>query len=349
MPNALITGVRGQDGAYLAKLLLDKGYVVWGAVRSHSASNRASKSLQEYVSSPSLEALGINDQVRLIDIDYTHEGSLAGAIDVVQPDEVYNLAAQSSVARSFESPIETAEATGLGAARFLHAIHKVSPGTRFYQASSSEMFGISRETPQNEDTPFHPLSPYGIAKVYAHLITVNYRDVFGLFACNGILFNHESPLRPEQFVTRKICSAVARIKMGLQRELMLGNIEVERDWGFAGDYVEAMYLMLQQEQANDYVIATGKTHSLKEFIATAFEYVGLDYRDWVRTDPALHRPSDVNAVVGDARRARERLGWQPKVSFQELVVFLVEAELRRVCGENHLIHYFPPTFRPPVI
>ncbi|BCM88581.1 GDP-mannose 4,6-dehydratase [Abditibacteriota bacterium] len=345
MPNALITGIRGQDGAYLAKLLLDKGYKVWGAVRLQTASTEVSGEIgraeREGISLPALKALDIADDVRLVTVDYLQIDSLARVIDISAPNEIYNLAAQSSVARSFEAPTETGEITGLGVARLLHAVRQVNPQARFYQASSSEMFGSSRETPQNENTPFYPRSPYGAAKVYAHCMTINYREAFNLYACNGILFNHESPLRPEKFVTRKICSAVARIKMGMQRELVLGNIEIERDWGFAGDYVEAMHLMLQQDEAQDYIIATGKTHSLREFVELAFNCVGLDYHDWVRTDSTLYRPSEVNAVVGDARRARERLGWHPKVSFSQLVEFLVEVELKRARGEEHLVHYFP--------
>jgi len=346
MPNALITGIRGQDGAYLAKLLLDRGYSVWGAVRSQTASSEVSSELigtdRAAVPLPSLEALGIADRVRLVSVDYLQIDSLARILDLSRPDELYNLAAQSSVARSFETPTETGEVTGLGVARLLHAVRQVSPGTRFYQASSSEMFGRTLESPQTEQTPFYPRSPYGAAKVYAHCMTVNYREAFGLFACNGILFNHESPLRPEQFVTRKICGAVARIKMGLQKELVLGNIEVERDWGFAGDYVEAMHLMLQQQEASDYIIATGKTHSLRAFVESAFACAGLDYEQWVRIDPALYRPSEVNAVVGDASRAHAQLGWRPRVSFAELVEFLVDVELRRAHGEA-IPSYFPPS------
>ena len=224
-------------------------------------------------------------------------------------------------------------------------MRQVNPKTRFYQASSSEMFGRTRETPQNENTPFYPRSPYGAAKVYAHCMTVNYREAFGLYACSGILFNHESPLRPDKFVTRKICAAVARIKMGLQKELVLGNIEVERDWGFAGDYVQAMHLMMRQDEAQDFIIATGKTHSLREFTERAFECVGLNYRDWVRVDPGLYRPSEVNSLVGDASRAHEQLGWRSRVSFGELVEFLVNVELQRARGEAHLVEYFPASAR----
>lgn len=346
MPNALITGIRGQDGAYLAKLLLDKGYSVWGAIRTQKActevSGEMSRSEREAISLPTLKALGVDERVRLVTVDYLQIDSLARIIDLTTPDEVYNLAAQSSVARSFDAPTETGEVTGLGVARLLHAVRKAKSDARFYQASSSEMFGSSRETPQSETTPFYPRSPYGAAKVYAHWMTVNYREAYGLFACNGILFNHESPLRGEQFVTRKICAAVARIKMGLQSELTIGNTEVQRDWGFAGDYVEAMHLMLQGDEARDYIIATGQSHSLREFIELAFECVGLNSCDWVRTDPALYRPAEVSAVVGDASRAREELGWQPRLSFSDLVEFLVEAELRRARGEDHLVSYFPP-------
>ncbi len=349
MPNALITGIRGQDGAYLAKLLLGKGYTVWGAVRLQSSSTEVSGEIgrneRQELSLPSLEALGIADDIRLVKVDYMQIDSLARVLDISAPSEIYNLAAQSSVARSFEAPTETGEITGLGVARLLHAVRQVSPQSRFYQASSSEMFGIPRETPQNENTPFYPRSPYGAAKVYAHCMTINYREAFNLYACNGILFNHESPLRPEKFVTRKICSAVARIKKGLQQELVLGNIEIERDWGFAGDYVEAMHLMLQRDEAQDYIIATGETHALREFVELAFACVDLDYRDWIRTDPTLYRPAEVGAVVGDSGRAREQLGWSPKISFAQLVEFLVEVELKRVCGEEHLVNYFPASLR----
>ncbi len=348
MPNALITGIRGQDGAYLAKLLLDRGYAVWGAVRSQTASSEVSGELvgndRASVQLPALEVLGIADQVRLVSVDYLQIDSLARVLDLSRPDELYNLAAQSSVARSFEAPTETGEVTGLGVARLLHAVRQVSPKTRFYQASSSEMFGRTRETPQNEGTPFYPRSPYGAAKVYAHCMTINYREAFGLFACNGILFNHESPLRPERFVTRKICEGVARIKMGQQSELVLGNIEVERDWGFAGDYVAAMHLMLQQKEASDFIIATGQTHSLRAFVERAFACAGLRFEDWVRVDTGLYRPSEVNTVVGDASRAHALLGWRPRVSFAELVEFLVEVELRRARGEA-IPSYYPPSAR----
>jgi GDPmannose 4,6-dehydratase len=329
MRRALITGINGQDGAYLAHLLISRGYEVWGTTRYPVAREPEA-----------LRTLGIEAQVKILPVDYTSIASLACAIGAAQPDEIYNLAAQSSVARSFDEPTDTGEVTALGVARILHALREVVPEARFYQASSSEMFGSALEMPQTEDTPFYPRSPYGAAKVYAHWMTVNYREAYGTYACSGILFNHESPLRPINFVTRKICQSVARIKLGLQEELALGNLDV-RDWGFAGDYVEAMYLMMQQEKPADFIIATGETHSLRQFVAGAFAYVGLDYLDCVRIDPALFRPAEVNIVSGNSAKAREQLNWHPCLNFEQLIAFMMDAELHRVAGNDHLVSYFP--------
>lgn len=330
MRRALITGINGQDGAYLAHLLLSRGYEVWGTTRYPVTREPEA-----------LRTLGIEPRVKILPVDYTSIASLACALGAAKPNEIYNLAAQSSVARSFDEPTDTGEVTGLGVARILHALREVVPEARFYQASSSEMFGNAREIPQTEDTAFYPRSPYGAAKVYAHWMTVNYREAYGTYACSGILFNHESPLRPTNFVTRKICQSVARIKLGLQEELALGNLDVVRDWGFAGDYVEAMYLMMQQEKPSDFIIATGETHSLREFVKGAFAYVGLDYLDCVRTDPSLFRPAEVNIVSGNSSKARDRLGWQPRLDFEQLIGFLMDAELHRAAGEDHLVTYFP--------
>jgi GDPmannose 4,6-dehydratase len=330
MPTALITGITGQDGAYLAAFLFNKGYTVWGTVRYQSRQERGA-----------LDALGIHDSIHYLAVDFCDTSSLSHAIETAQPDEIYNLAAQSSVAASFEVPTLTGEVTGLGVARLLQAIRETKPDARFYQASSSEMFGKAQEVPQTEETPFYPRSPYGAAKVYAHWMTVNYRESYGCHASSGILFNHESPLRPEQFVTRKVTQAVARIKHGQQKTLSLGNLDVERDWGFAGDYVEAMYLMLQQEQPDDYIIATGKTHSLRQFVDSAFRCVDLDYRDYVQIDPAFFRPAEVNAVVGCNKKAVACLGWAPRMGFERLVEFLVEADVRRVLNDDANIRYMP--------
>ncbi len=329
MPNALITGITGQDGAYLARLLLDKGYVVWGTTRAASGHSYTS-----------LAALGIADRVQVCEADFQEIDSLRRAIELSAPDEIYNLAAQSSVARSFEAPTETGEITGLGVARLLHALRDARPGARFYQASSSEMYGKVRATPQTEETPFYPRSPYGAAKAYAHWMTINYRESYNCHASCGILFNHESPLRPQAFVTRKVTSAVARIKLGLQKELILGNLDVVRDWGFAGDYVQAMWLMLQQPEPDDYVIATGQTNSLRAFVEAAFRCLDLDYQEYVQIDPAFFRPAEVHAVVGSNARARDRLHWEPRMSFEQLVEFLVEADLKRARGESN-IRYLP--------
>lgn len=314
---ALITGITGQDGSYLAELLLDKGYEVFGLVRRSSTG--------------SFERIDhLTHQVTLISGDLCDEGSLIDAIDRAQPDEVYNLAAQSFVADSWPQAEYTGDATGLGVLRVLQAIRRVKPDARFYQASSSEMFGKVKETPQTEATPFHPRSPYGVAKVYGYFITLNYRESFGMHASNGILFNHESPRRGLEFVTRKISDGVARIKLGMEKELRLGNLDASRDWGYAGDYVELMWRMLQQDEPGDYVAATGETHTVREFCEIAFDRVGLDYRDHVVTDPAFVRPAEVDLLHGDSTRAREVLGWEPKVGFRDLVEMMVDSDLARL-------------------
>lgn len=317
MPNALITGVTGQDGSYLADLLLEKGYTVFGAVR------RASTDHYERIDH-------LQGKIEIIEADLLDPSSLMAALEASKADEVYNLAAQSFVPTSFNQPVLTAEFTAVGVARLLEAVRRVRPRARFYQASSSEMFGKVHESPQNEQTRFHPRSPYGVAKVYGHWITVNYRESYGMHASSGILFNHESPRRGLQFVTRKITHAVARIHHGLQDTLMLGNLDAQRDWGFAGDYVEAMWLMLQQEKPGDCVIATGETHSVREFCEIAFGQVGLDYNDYVKVDPAFFRPAEVDLLLGDATRAREVLGWKPRVDFRGLVTKMTDADVKLV-------------------
>jgi len=317
---ALITGVSGQDGSYLAELLLEKGYRVFGSVRRSSSENL--HRIQDLLG-----------EIELIYADLLDQQSLVAMLQRVRPHEVYNLAAQSYVPLSWEQPMLTAEFNAVGVARLLEAIRWVDPTIRFYQASSSEMFGKVREVPQNEQTPFHPRSPYGVAKTYGHYITVNYRESYGLFACCGILFNHESPRRGKEFVSRKITDTVARIKYGQAKELRLGNLSARRDWGYAKDYVRAMWLMLQQEQPDDYVIATGEDHSVEEFAALAFQHVGLDWREFVRVDPALFRPAEVDHLIGDASKARQRLGWEPTVRFRELVAMMVEADLQAVAAE----------------
>ena len=313
---ALITGITGQDGSYLAELLLEKGYTVVGMVRRASKDNfeRIEHLLPRLV----MKQADLLDQLSLIRV-----------LEDSRPQEVYNLAAQSFVPTSWTQPVLTAEFTALGVTRLLDAIRLVDPGIRFYQASSSEMFGKVRETPQTERTPFHPRSPYGVAKVYGHDITVNYRESYGLFACSGILFNHESPRRGLEFVTRKVTDAAARIKHGLQRDLRLGNLDARRDWGFAGDYVQAMWLMMQQEAPDDYVVATGESHSVNELVQLAFEYAGLDWEKYVVIDPTFKRPAEVDVLLGDASKARERLGWEPKVHFPELVRMMAQADLDR--------------------
>jgi len=311
---ALITGITGQDGSYLAEFLLEKGYQVYGMVR------RSSTEAFERIAH-------LRDRIDVREGDLLDQLSLIMLLRDIDPHEVYNLAAMSFVPTSWEQPILTGEVTALGATRLLEAIRVVDRSIRFYQASSSEMFGKVRETPQTELTPFHPRSPYGVAKTYAHYITVNYRESYGIFACSGILFNHESPRRGRQFVTRKVSDGVARIKAGLARELRLGTLEARRDWGFAGDYVQAMWLMLQQPQADDYVIATGETHTVRHLCEVAFEHAGLDWTEHVVVDPALVRPAEVDLLIGDAGKARRVLGWAPKHSFRELVHMMVHADL----------------------
>jgi GDPmannose 4,6-dehydratase len=307
----------GQDGSYLTELLLDKGYEVFGIMR------RASTESVERIAH-------LVDRVTLIQADLLDGSSLASAIRQAEPSEVYNLAAQSFVPTSFSQPVLTAEFTAVGVTRLLEAIRAVDPAIRFYQASSSEMFGQVRESPQNEDTPFHPRSPYGVAKAYGHHITVNYREAYGLYAVSGICFNHESPRRGVEFVTRKISDGVARIKLGKQRELRLGNLDARRDWGFAGDYVDAMWRMLQQDTPRDYVVGTGQTWSVQQLCEIAFSAVGLDWREHVVQDPKFFRPAEVDLLVADARQAHAVLGWQPRVSFQGLVEMMVEADLARL-------------------
>ncbi|HUG41003.1 MAG TPA: GDP-mannose 4,6-dehydratase [Longimicrobiales bacterium] len=314
---ALITGITGQDGSYLAELLLAKGYDVYGLVRRSSTVN--------------FERIAhLQDRVELIYGDVTDYHSLVSAVKQARPAELYNLAAQSFVHTSWTQPELTGQVTALGVVRVLEAIRLVDPTIRFYQASSSEMFGMVREVPQKETTPFYPRSPYGFAKVYGHWATVNYRESYGIFAVSGILFNHESPRRGLEFVTRKITDAVARIKRGQLGELKLGNLEAKRDWGFAGDYVEAMWRMLQQKDAADFVIGTGQAHSVRDFLDAAFGSVDLDWRDYVVQDPALLRPAEVEHLVADSAAARTRLGWEPRVDFQELVRMMVQADLARV-------------------
>lgn len=321
MKRALITGITGQAGSYLAEFLLEKGYEVYGLVRRTSSRN--------------LERINhLRHCVMLEGADLLDQSSIMSLIQRIKPMEVYNLAAQSFVPASWDQPVLTGEITGLGVTKILEAIRLVDPAIRFYQASSSEMFGRVAAVPQNEHTPFYPRSPYGVAKAYAHYITVNYRESYDIYACSGICFNHESPRRGLEFVTRKITDGVARIKLGLANDLVLGNLEARRDWGFAGDYVEAMWLMLQQEQAEDYVIATGETHSVREFARLAFEYVDLNYEDYVTLDPRLIRPAEVDLLVGDASKARTHLHWRPKVTFQALVAMMVEADLKRVADQR---------------
>ena len=313
---ALITGITGQDGSYLAELLLAKDYHVVGMTRRSSTASY--ERIEHLV-----------DRIELIQGDLLDQASLVAAIRAARPREVYNLAAQSFVPTSWNQPVLTGEFTALGVTRVLEAIRQVDPSIRFYQASSSEMFGKVTVFPQNESTPFYPRSPYGVAKVYGHYITVNYRESYGLFAVSGILFNHESPRRGLEFVTRKVTDGVARIKLGLADRLRLGNLDAERDWGFAGDYVRAMWLMLQQDQPRDYVVASGKAHTVRQLCEVAFGHVGLDYREHVTLDEDLLRPAEVDHLLGDARRAREELGWQPSVEFRQLVAMMVEADLER--------------------
>lgn len=311
---ALITGITGQDGSYLADLLLSKGYEVFGMVR------RASTERYERIEQ-------IKHKITILQGDLLDQLSLIRMMEEVQPHEIYNLAAQSFVPTSWNQPVLTAEFTGLGATRMLEAVRLVAKDARYYQASSSEMFGKVREIPQKETTPFYPRSPYGVAKVYAHFITVNYRESYNLFACSGILFNHESPRRGLEFVTRKVTDAVARIKLGLEDKIHLGNLDAKRDWGFAGDYVKAQWLMLQQEKPDDYVIATGKSHSVRELCEIAFDRVGLNWEDYVVVDRQFYRPAEVDFLIGDCTKAKEELGWELSVSFKELIEMMVDADL----------------------
>ncbi|MFH1687395.1 MAG: GDP-mannose 4,6-dehydratase [bacterium] len=317
---ALITGITGQDGSYLAEFLLDKGYEVVGMVR------RASTESFDRINH-------IKDQITLAQADLLDQLSIIRMLEEYRPDEVYNLAAQSFVPTSWDQPVLTGEFNALGVTKMLEAIRQVDTNIRFYQASSSEMFGRVQETPQNEKTPFYPRSPYGVAKVYGHFITVNYRESYGIPACSGILFNHESPRRGLEFVTRKITDGVARIKLGLADHLALGNREAKRDWGYAYDYVRAMWLMLQQDQPEDFVIATGKNHSVQEFVEAAFGHVDLDWEKHVVTDPRFVRPAEVDLLLGDATAAKKKLHWEPSVSFTELVAMMVDADLKRLGGK----------------
>ncbi len=321
MPNALITGITGQDGSYLAELLLKKGYNVYGLVRRASTFN--DERIRHLLGS-----------VEILDADLVDQLSLISALRRSHADEVYNLAAMSFVGTSFQQPVATGEYTALSVARMLEAVRLCDWPIRFYQASTSEMFGKVQSVPQSERTPFYPRSPYGVAKLYGHWITVNFRESYNLFACSGILFNHESPRRGREFVTRKITLAVARIKHGLQKQLVLGNLDAQRDWGYAGDYVDAMWRMLQQPTPEDYVIATGETHSVREFVAEAFAAAGLSpWEDYVRVDPGFFRPAEVDQLIGDATKARTQLGWQPQQSFRDLVRMMVEADLDQTARE----------------
>jgi len=316
MKKALITGVTGQDGSYLAELLLGKGYDVYGMVR------RSSTETFERISH-------IKDRIRFVQADLLDQLSLIKVMEEIQPDELYNLAAMSFVPTSWSQPVLTGEFTGIGVTRILEAVRQVCPRVRMYQASSSEMYGKVREVPQTELTPFYPRSPYAVAKCYGHYITVNYRESYNLFAVSGILFNHESPRRGKEFVTRKITDGVAQIKLGIAGELRLGNLDSERDWGFAGDYVEAMWRMLQQDRPEDYVIATGESHSVRRFLEIAFGYVGLNWQDFVVQDPRFMRPAEVDHLIGNSAKARKELGWKPSVSFEGLVHMMVDADLER--------------------
>ena len=324
---ALITGITGQDGSYLAELLLEKGYEVFGLVRRSSTVN--------------FERIGhLQDQIELISGDLLDQKSLVSALQTARPQEVYNLGAQSFIPVSWEQPMLTGEITGLGVTRLLEAIRTCDENIRFYQASTSELFGKAQETPQNEQTAFYPRSPYGVSKLYAHWITINYRESYGLFACTGILFNHESPRRGREFVTRKITHGVARIKCGLDQELRLGDLAPRRDWGYAGDFVRAMWMMLQQDEPDDYVIATGTSRTIGEFCEVAFAHAGLDWREYVVLDERFLRPAEVYTLLGDATKAREKLGWEPEVGFEEMVRQMVDCDLEQV------VHQSAPGLRP---
>lgn len=317
---ALITGITGQDGSYLAELLLNKGYEVYGLVRRTSGVNTS-------------RIEHILDQISLVQGDLCDQSSLISALRQSEPEEVYNLAAQSFVGSSWSQPILTGDITGIGVTRLMEAIRITGLNSKFYQASSSEMFGKVHETPQTENTPFHPRSPYAVAKLYGHWISVNYRESYNMFVCSGILFNHESPRRGIEFVTRKISDGVARIYYGMQDELRLGNLDAKRDWGFAGDYVEAMWMMMQHDKPDDYVVATGETHTVREFCELAFEAAGLDWEKYVKVDPRFMRPAEVDLLLGDASKARNTLGWKPKVSFKELVGMMVRSDIELI-GRN---------------
>lgn len=320
MKSALITGITGQDGAYLAQLLLSKGYKVFGLSPRRSSDSNLWR----------LDYLGVTREVQLLEGDLTDLSSLIRAMEKSTADEVYNLGAQSFVGSSWDQPILTAQVDGVGVANILEAVRIVNPKAHFYQASTSEMFGLIQESMQSETTPFYPRSPYGVAKLYGHWLTVNYRESFNLHASSGILFNHESPLRGLEFVTRKVTNSVARIKKGLDKELRLGNIDAKRDWGFAGDYVEAMWLMLQQNTADDYVIATGQTTTVRDMCKIAFEHVGLNYENHVVIDPKFYRPAEVDVLLGNPAKAGAKLGWKPKTSLQQLITMMVDADLKRV-------------------
>ena len=323
MRHALITGVTGQDGAYLSKLLLESGYKVYG--------------LDRRTSTPTTERLyylEVADRVVLLDGDVTDQGSMVRALEGAEPDEVYNLAAQSFVGSSWRQPVLTTEVNGIGTVNVLEAIRLVNPKIRFYQASTSEMFGLTAEPVQSETSPFHPRSPYAIAKLFAHWTTINYRESYGMFACAGILFNHESPVRGIEFVSRKITDGVARVKHGLATDLRMGNLKAKRDWGFSGDYVRAMRLMLQADDAKEYVVATGRAVTVEEFCRIAFAYAGLDWREYVRVDPQIARPADVPALCGNAAKVKAELGWQPTTTLEDLIAMMVEADLKRVRDER---------------
>ncbi|HET6891208.1 MAG TPA: GDP-mannose 4,6-dehydratase [Pyrinomonadaceae bacterium] len=329
MKKALITGITGQDGSYLAELLLSKDYEVHGIIRRASTFN--TERIEHLYQDPHVNGVQL----------FLHYGDIADSTNLIkllyriEPDEIYHLAAQSHVRVSFDIPEYTGDVTGLSTIRILEAVRETGLKAKFYQASSSEMFGKITESPQSETTPFHPRSPYGAAKVYAYWVTVNYREAYGLFACNGILFNHESPRRGETFVTRKITRAVGHIKAGLQDKLYLGNLNAKRDWGYAKEYVEAMWLMLQQDDADDFVIATGETHSVEEFLTEAFTHVGLDWHDYVEIDPKYMRPAEVDVLIGDASKAKRKLGWEPKVTFKELVHLMVDADVSMATRNKH--------------
>jgi GDPmannose 4,6-dehydratase len=323
MKKALITGITGQDGSYLADFLLSKGYEVYGLERRASTKNRGN-------------IAHIEDKINFVSGDLLDQNSLIRAIQESNPDEIYNLASQSFVQESWKQPIYTGDVTGLGVTRMLEAIRTVNPKIKFYQASSSEMFGKVREMPQNENTPFYPRSPYGVSKLYGHWKSVNYRESYDMFAVSGILFNHESPRRGLEFVTRKITDGAVKIKLGLQKELLLGNLSAKRDWGFAGDYVEAMWKMLQQEEPEDFVIATGKTYSVQEFLEETFSCLGLNWTDYVKQDPRFMRPAEVDHLIGDYSKAKEKLGWEPKVEFKELVQMMVDSDMEKIKKENNI-------------